>query len=61
MSVNMRRPDPETGSVDAQIARIIEQAQAEGLQMAGAGGLLPEMIKQAVEAALQVEMTNHLG
>jgi putative transposase len=29
--------------------------------MTGPGGLLPDMIKQAVEAALQVEMTDHLG
>ena len=61
MNVNTTRHDPETGSVEAQVARIIEQAQAEGLQLTGAGGLLPDMIKQAVEAALQVEMTDHLG
>jgi putative transposase len=54
--------NPEDGErVDAQIARIIEQAQAEGLQLTGAGGLLPDMIKQAVEAALAVEMADHLG
>jgi len=61
VNVNTTRHDPETGSVEAQVARIIEQAQAEGLQLTGAGGLLPDMIKQAVEAALQVEMTDHLG
>lgn len=47
--------------MEAQVARIIEQAQAEGLQLTGAGGLLPDMIKQAVEAALHAEMTDHLG
>ncbi len=61
MNVNMTRPDPEMGSVEAQVARIIEQAQAEGLQLTGAGGLLPDMIKQAVEAALHAEMSDHLG
>lgn len=61
MTVNATRPDPEMGSVEAQVARIIEQAQAEGLQLTGAGGLLPDMIKQAVEAALHAEMTDHLG
>lgn len=61
MTVNVTRPDPEQGSVDEQLARIIEQAQAEGLHLTGPGGLLPDMIKQAVEAALQVEMTDHLG
>ena len=52
VNVNTTRPDPETGSVDAQVARIIEQAQAEDLQLTGAGGLLADIIKQAVEAAL---------
>ena len=40
--------------VDEQIARIIEQAQEQGLQLTGEGGLLPDMIKAAVEAALSV-------
>ena len=47
--------------VDEQIARIIEQAQAQGLQLTGEGGLLPDMIKAAVEAALNAEMSDHLG
>lgn len=49
------------GSVDGQIARIIEQAQEQGLQLTGEGGLLPDMIKAAVEAALHAEMADHLG
>ena len=61
MTVSATRPDPDQGSVEAQVARIIEQAQAEGLQLTGAGGLLPGMIKRAVEAALHAEMTDHLG
>ena len=48
-------------TVDRQIARIIEQAQEQGLQLTGEGGLLPDMIRQAVEAALHAEMTDHLG
>ena len=47
--------------VDEQIARIIEQAQEQGLQLTGEGGLLPDMIKAAVEAALRAEMADHLG
>jgi transposase-like protein len=47
--------------VDAEVARIIELAQAEGLQLTGEGGLLPGMIRQAVEAALNAKMTGHLG
>ncbi len=33
----------------------------EVLQLTGKGGLLPGMIKQAVEAAMHAEMTDHLG
>ena len=47
--------------VNEQIARIIEQAQEQGLQLTGEGGLLPDMIKAAVEAALRAEMADHLG
>jgi putative transposase len=46
---------------DAEIDRIIEQAQAEGLQLTGQGGLLGGMIKKAVESAMNAEMTAHLG
>ena len=47
--------------LSAEVARLVEQAQFEGVQLTGEGGLLPDMIKQAVEAALQGEMTAHLG
>ena len=36
--MNATKPDPVEGSVEAQVAQIIEQAQAEGLQLTGAGG-----------------------
>ena len=44
-----------------EVARLVEQAQFEGVQLTGEGGLLPDMIKTAVEAALQGELTAHLG
>lgn len=47
--------------LDAEIDRIIEQAQSEGLQLTGEGGLLGGMIKKAVESAMNAEMTGHLG
>ncbi len=52
-------PVPERMS--AEVARLVEQAQFEGVQLTGEGGLLPAMIKTAVEAALQGELTAHLG
>ena len=52
-------PVPE--GLSAEVARLVEHAQFDGVQLTGDGGLLPDMIKQAVEAALQGEMTAHLG
>ena len=45
VNVNRINSDPDAGSVDAQVARISEQAQAEGLQLTGAAGLLPDIMK----------------
>ena len=53
--------DSTSDVIDEHVAAILEQAQAEGLQSTGEGGVLPSMIKQAVEAALRVEMSGHLG
>ena len=52
-------PMPE--ALREEVARLVERAQYEGMQLTGEGGLLPDMIKTAVEAALQGEMTAHLG
>lgn len=49
------------GGLNSEIARLIEQAQEQGLQLTGEGGLLPGIIKQAVEAAMGAEMTDHRG
>ena len=58
-SVPSGSPVPE--GMREEVARLVEQAQYEGIQLTGEGGLLPDMIKTAVEAALQGEMTGHLG
>jgi putative transposase len=52
---------PMPAQLSEQVARLVEQAQFDGIQLTGEGGLLPDMIKQAVKAALQGEMTAHLG
>ena len=57
----VRAPAVFGGGIDAEIARLVERAQAEGLELTGENGLLPQMIKQAVEAAATVELTDHLG
>ncbi len=47
--------------LSAEVAGLVEQAQFEGVQLTGEGGLLPDMIKQAVEAALQGEIDRSSG
>ncbi len=52
---------PVSKRLSAEVARLVEQAEYDGVQLTGEGGLLPDMIKQAVEAALRGELTAHLG
>src|ERR671920_2007957 len=57
------QPDgqPDAG-VDAElVGRLVEQARAAGLQLTGEGGLLQQLTKRVVEAALDGEITDHLG
>ena len=60
-SDSSRVPAALGSGLDGEIDRIIDQAQAEGLQLTGKGGLLPGMIKKAVESAMNAEITQHLG
>jgi putative transposase len=57
-----KKKDPADGGVDAElVARLVEQARAAGLQLTGEGGLLQQLTKRVVEAALDGEITDHLG
>src|SRR5262245_28405252 len=48
--------------VDAElVGRLVEQARAAGLQLTGEGGLLQHLTKRVIEAALDGEITDHLG
>ncbi len=47
---------------DAQLVRLLaERAQADGISLAGEGGLLAQLTKLVGEAGLEAEMTAHLG
>jgi len=46
-----------SGALDS----LFEQIDAGQVQLSGAGGLLPELIKAVLERGLQAEMTGHLG
>jgi putative transposase len=48
--------------VDAElIGQLVEQARSAGLQLTGEGGLLQQLTKRVLEAALDGEITDHLG
>jgi putative transposase len=48
--------------VDAElVGQLVEQARAAGLQLTGEGGLLQQLTKRVIEAALDGEITDHLG
>jgi putative transposase len=48
--------------VDAElVGQLVEQARAAGLQLTGEGGLLRQLTKRVIEAALDGEITDHLG
>lgn len=55
----------DTLSADASVAEAIDviaaAAQADGVALTGKEGLIGELIKKAVEAAMAAEMTAHLG
>jgi putative transposase len=46
---------------DEFIARLAGQARAQGLSLVGAGGVLQQLTKRVLEAALEGELDSHLG
>ena len=59
------RPKRDRGEerlIDAAVARrLVQQAREQGLDIAGGTGLLQQMTKSVLEAALAEELTEHLG
>ncbi|MGX1702306.1 IS256 family transposase [Microbacterium sp. NPDC055357] len=56
--------DPVTGEIidQQQIAeQLLAQAKEQGVSLVGPGGLLGSLTKTVLEAALEAEMTEHLG
>jgi putative transposase len=48
--------------VDAElVGRLVEQARVAGLQLTGEGGLLQQLTRRVIEAALDGKFTDHLG
>jgi putative transposase len=60
--VGPRRDAGEPRLVDAELAdRLISQAQEQGVQLLGEGGLLKQMTKAILERSMAIELTDHLG
>src|SRR3954467_9067386 len=58
----MKDPAVSPEGVDAElVGRLVEQARYAGLQLTGEGGLLQQLTKRVIEAALDGEITDHLG
>lgn len=53
---------PVADGLDVRIAQeLVERARTEGVSLAGPGGLLSQITKTVLEAALNAEMEDHLG
>ena len=53
--------DPVGAAQQELAARLVEEAQATGVNLGGPGGLLGELTKRVLELGLEVEMSEHLG
>jgi putative transposase len=57
-----RRDKDEPRLVDQELAdRLIAQAQSQGVELLGEGGLLKQMTKAILERSMSIELTDHLG
>lgn len=46
---------------DGLVAELVARAEAGGVKLTGAGGLLAELTRKVLESALEGELTDHLG
>jgi transposase-like protein len=57
-----RDDNEEVSQTDEELAReLIKEAREKGVSLTGPGGLLGRLTKKVLEAALDAEMTEHLG
>ncbi len=55
------RKKPESSTDRELVARLVDQARADGVELAGENGLLGRLTKLVLESALEGEITDHLG
>ncbi|MDX3106007.1 hypothetical protein PW035_34675 [Nonomuraea angiospora] len=59
-----RKQSKESNAKDSDrelVARLVDQARAEGVELVGENGLLGRLTKLVLESALEGEITDHLG
>src|SRR5215471_10288388 len=67
MMSGVENPDEEIAAdgadgLDEQlVSQLVDRARAGGLQLTGEGGVLQQLTKRLLEAALDGEITDHLG
>jgi hypothetical protein len=57
----MIEPLPAAIDQEQLACELMERARAEGVELAGPGGLLTGLTKTVLTTALEAEMTGHLG
>ncbi|MEU6534251.1 IS256 family transposase, partial [Streptomyces sp. NPDC046928] len=57
----MARKKPENATDRELVAKLVDQARAEGMELVGENGLLGRLTKLVLESALEGEITDHLG
>ncbi|GIH97937.1 IS256 family transposase [Planobispora siamensis] len=55
------RKKPENSTDRELVAKLVDQARAEGMELVGENGLLGRLTKLVLESALEGEITDHLG
>src|SRR5215813_10953489 len=53
--------DAADGLDEQLVGQLVDRARAGGLQLTGEGGVLAQLTKRLLEAALDGEITDHLG
>jgi len=67
MMSGVENPDEEIAADSADgldeqlVGQLVERARAGGLQLSGEGGVLAQLTRRLLEAALEGEITDHLG
>jgi transposase-like protein len=54
-------PETAEGSMQVWAEELVARARQEGVELVGEGGLLTGLVREVLQAGLEVELTEHLG